>query len=110
MILCSDETIATVASHMYCLPSMFPTPDVHIGSPRELKLHLPENTMRICAIGLLASDLKEALLKNNWEMSAIADLLTGTQRIAGKKRNTSVNKFKATRTRMAPLRRCWKDC
>ena len=86
MILCSDETIATVVSHMYCLPSMRPPPDVHIGSPTELKLHLPENTVRMCAIGLLASDLKEALLKNNWEMSAIADLLKGTQRVAGKKR------------------------
>ena len=86
MILCSDETIATVVSHMYCLPSMRPPPDVHIGSLTELKLHLPENTVRMCAIGLLASDLKEALLKNNWEMSAIADLLKATQRVAGKKR------------------------
>ena len=92
MIICSDETIATVVSHMYCLPSMCPPPEVHIGSPTELKLHLPENTVRMCAIGLLASDLKEALLKNNWEMSVIADLLKGTQRVAGKKRYTGVNK------------------
>ena len=91
MILCSDETIATVVSHMYCLPSMRPPPEVHIGSPTELTLHLPEYTMIMCAIGLLASDLKEALLKNNWEMSAVADLLKETQRAAGKKRNTGVN-------------------
>ena len=46
----------------------------------------------MCAIGLLASDLKEALMKNNWEMSAIADLLKGTQRVAGKKRNMDASK------------------
>ena len=92
MILCSDETIATVVSHMYCLPSMRPPPEVHIGSPAELTLHLPEYTITMCAIGLLASDLKEALLKNKWEVSAVADLLKGTQRVAGKKRNTCVKK------------------
>ena len=71
---------------------MRPPPDVHIGSPTELTLHLPEYTVTMCAIGLLASDLKDALLKNNWERSAIADLLKGTQRVAGKKRNMDANK------------------
>ena len=91
MILCSDEATATVVSHMYCLPSMRPPPDVHIGSPTELKLHLPENTVTMCAIALFVSDLKEALLRNNWERSAMADLLNGAQRVAGKKCNTGVN-------------------
>lgn len=91
MILCSDEATATVVSHMYCLPSMRPPPDVCIGSLTELKLHLQVQSVTMCAIGLLASDLKEATLRNNWERSAIADLLMEAQKVAGKKRTKGVN-------------------
>jgi len=88
MILCSDETTATVVSHMYCLPSMRPPPDVHIGSPTELKLHLPVKSVTMCAIGLLVSDLKEATLRDNWERSATADLLMEAKRVAGRERTS----------------------
>lgn len=97
MILCSDEATATVVSHMYCLPSIRPPPDVHIGSPTELKLHLPVKPVTMCAIGLLASDLKETALRNNWERSAFANLLKRAQRVAGEKRNKGNILTKATR-------------
>ncbi|KAL9963902.1 hypothetical protein ACROYT_G027457 [Oculina patagonica] len=85
IILCNDESTATVVSHMYCLPSMRPPPDVHIGSPSELKLHLAVTPVTVCAIGLLASDLKETALKSKWEKSAFADLLRTAQRATEKK-------------------------
>jgi len=72
---------------------MRPPPDVCIGSPTELKLHLhlQVQSVTMCAVGLLASDLKEATLRNNWERSAIADLLMEAQKVAGKKRTKGVN-------------------
>lgn len=76
---------------MYCLPSMRPPPIVHIGSPTELKCHLQANTVTMCAIGILASDLKEAALRNNWERSVFADLFKTAQRLAGKNPNKVVN-------------------
>jgi len=99
MILCSNEATSSVVSHIYCLPSICPHPDVHIGSPTELKLHLSVKSVTVCAIGLLASDLREATLRNNWERSAIADLLMGAHRVVGKKRTRALTK--ATKTWMA---------
>lgn len=76
---------------MYCLPSMRPPPDVHIGSPSELKLHLAVRPVTVCAVGLLANDLKESALKSKWEKSAFADLLRTAQRATGKKRSKYIN-------------------
>lgn len=73
---------------MYCLPSMRPPPAVHIGGPSELKSHLTARQVTVCAIGLLASDLKETALNIKWEKSAFADLLNIAQRAAGQKRFT----------------------
>ena len=69
---------------------MRPPPDMHIGSPTELKSHLSGRLVTVCAIGLLASDLNETALKNNWEKSAFADLLKTAQRTAGKKRSNDM--------------------
>lgn len=83
MILCSDESAAKAVSDMYCLPSL--PPEVHIGSPSELKLHLAGKPVAVCAVGLLASDLKETALKSKWEGSDFADLLKTARTAAGKK-------------------------
>lgn len=73
---------------MYCLPIMRPPPDVHIGSPSELKFHLAARQVTVSAIiGLLASDLKETSFRSKWETSDYGDLLRTAQRVVGKKRS-----------------------
>ena len=90
MVLCSDQSATAVISHIYCLPGMRTPPDVHVGSPTELKSDLEGNSVSLCAIGLKASELKEIALSNEWEESAYGDLLKTAHRVAGKKTHRNI--------------------
>ena len=85
LVLCGDQSAVTVIRNMY--PSSMLTPsDIHVGSPKELKSHLPKSaSVSLCAIGLQASDLKEIASSNEWEKSDFGELVRTVQKAAGKK-------------------------
>lgn len=83
MVLCCDQSAATVISDMYPLSGTRAPADIHVGSPVELKSHLLEGTsLSLCAIGLQASDLKEIALSDEWGESDFGDLLRTAQKAA----------------------------
>ncbi|XP_058952417.2 uncharacterized protein [Pocillopora verrucosa] len=84
LVLCGDQSAVTVIRNMY--PSSMLTPsDIHVGSPKELKSHLPKSaSVSLCAIGLQASDLKEIASSNEWEKSDFGELVRTVQKAADK--------------------------